>query len=98
MTRDLVQNSVATSICTQSGCGVNRSEFTVFVDRPAKAEVRSEFDYPLERPEMSLLVQARCVTTSDEEQFRHDTEVKVTLNGQPYWSKTWTTSARRVDM
>src|SRR5205814_430561 len=47
ITRDLIKNAVTVSIRTLSGIGVNRSNFTVHINRPAEAVVRSEYEYPM---------------------------------------------------
>ena len=60
--RDLIRNAATVDIRTQSGCGINRSRTTVFVDRPAETVVQSEFEYPLNRPGKSIRVRANCVT------------------------------------
>jgi predicted acyl esterase len=96
VSRDLVRNAVTVSIKTLSGIGVNRSSFTVHVDRPAEAAVRSEFEYPLERPGLSVLVRSQCVTRSDAQAFHHLTAVEVTINGRPHWSKSWSLSVPRA--
>jgi predicted acyl esterase len=96
VSRDLVRNAVTVSIKTLSGIGVNRSSFTVHVDRPAEAAVRSEFEYPLERPGLSVLVRSHCVTRSDAQAFHHLTSVEVTVNGRPHWGKSWSLSVPRA--
>src|SRR6185369_9216043 len=65
VTRDLIKNAITVNIRTISGIGVNRSQFTVHVDHPADAVVKSEYEYPMERTGKSIRVQARCVTRSD---------------------------------
>lgn len=45
---------------------------------------------------MSILVRSECVTRSDPEAFHHDTQVDITINGQPHWSKKWSVSVPRV--
>jgi predicted acyl esterase len=96
ITRDLIKNAVTVNIRTLSGIGVNRSQYTVHVNRPADAVVRSEFEYPLERPGMAILVRAQCVMRSDEHAFHHTTIVEITINGLPHWSKSWSLSVPRV--
>src|SRR5262249_1531463 len=87
--RDLVKNAVTVSIRTLSGVGINHSHFTVHVARPADAVVRSEFEYPLDRPGLSIRVRSQCVTRSDARAFHHLTQVEITVNGRPHWSKGW---------
>jgi hypothetical protein len=94
--RDFVRNTVTTHIRTLSGIGVNRSAYTVSIDRPAEAVVRSEFEYPLERPGLAVVVKSQCVTRSDAQAFHHVTQVEITVNGRPHWSKGWVVSVPRV--
>src|SRR5262249_40578567 len=60
--RDLIQQTMTVSIQTQSGIGINRSDYVIAIDRPAEASIRSEYDYPLERPGMAIRVRSQCVT------------------------------------
>jgi hypothetical protein len=94
--RDLVRSTVTVEIRTLSGIGVNRSRYTVDVNRPAFASVESEFEYRMDKTGMAILVHAQCVTHSDEQSFHHMTSVAITMNGQPYWQKSWSTSVPRV--
>ncbi len=96
ISRDVIRNTVTVHIQTLSGIGTNRSRFTVNVNRPAEAVVQSEYEYPLDRAGLSIRVRSQCVTRSDEQAFHHLTEVEVTVNGRPHWSKSWSLSVPRV--
>jgi hypothetical protein len=93
--RDLIGQTVSVNYTTRSGVGINRSNYTVSINKPAEATVKSEFDYPFERAGMSIQVKSQCVTRSDETSFHHLTEVEITLNGRPHWTKSWTESVPR---
>jgi predicted acyl esterase len=93
--RDLIGQTMTVSYTTRSGIGINRSRYTVRINRPAEAVVVSEFDYPLERPGLAVLVHSQCVTRSDEAAFHHLTHVEVTVNGRPHWGKSWAVSVPR---
>lgn len=93
--RDLIGQTVSVSYTTRSGVGINRSNYTININKPAEATVKSEFEYPFERPGMSIQVKSQCVTRSDEQSFHHLTEVEITLNGRPHWHKSWTDSVPR---
>lgn len=95
VTRNLIRNAITVDIRTQSGIGVNRSKYTVHIDRPAEAVVHSEYEYPMNRPGMAILVHAQCVTRSDEKSFHHLTDVNITINGNPHWRKSWSASVPR---
>src|SRR6185295_6766549 len=96
-TRDFIKNAMSVNIRTLSGAGVNRSHYKIHVDRPAEAVVRSEYEYPIERAGMSILVRSQCVIRSDAQSFHHLTQVEVTINGRPHWSKSWSVSVPRVE-
>lgn len=96
VTRDLIRNALSVDIRTQSGVGINRSRYTVHVNRPAEAAVHSEYDFLADRAGLSILVHAHCVTRSDEHSLHHVTNVNITLNGAPHWQKSWTVSVPRV--
>jgi hypothetical protein len=95
VTRDLIKQTMAVNIETQSGIGVNHSHYTVSITRPSEATVRAEYEYPLDRPGMAIRVRAQCVTRSDALAFHHLTEVSIELNGRPYWRKNWSVSVPR---
>jgi len=96
LTRDLIRNVLTVQIRTQSGIGMNRSTYSVSVNRPAEAVVHSEYEYPLERAGMSFRIRSTCITRSDEQAFHHLTTVEITLNGELYWHKNWAVSVPRV--
>src|SRR5262249_1460507 len=96
VTRDLIRNALTVQIRTQSGIGINWSSYTVSVNRPAEAVVHSGYEYPLERAGASVRVRSTCVTRSDEQALHHLTTVEITLNGRPYWHKSWSVSVSRV--
>jgi hypothetical protein len=96
VTRDLIKGGLTCQYTTNAGVGVNKSTYTVNLARPAEASVVSEFEYPMERPGLSVLVRSQCTTRSDAEFFHHVTQVEITLNGRRYWEKTWTLSVPRA--
>jgi hypothetical protein len=57
--------------------------------------VQSEYEYPLERTGLSIRVHSQCTTRSDAKAFHHITEVEITVNGRPHWSKGWSVSVPR---
>jgi hypothetical protein len=96
VTRDFIRQTMTVTIRTQSGISTNQSSYTVSINRPAEAVVRSEYEYPMERSGMAILVRAQCVTRSDAQAFHHVTDVEATVNGRVHWSKSWTVSVPRV--
>lgn len=93
--RDLIKQTATVEIRTQSGIGVNRSQYTINIRKPAEAVIKSEYDYTLDRPGQAIFVQSQVVTRSDELAFHQLVEVNITVNGKPHWSKSWTTSVPR---
>lgn len=93
--RDLIKQAATVDIRTQSGIGVNRSQYTVNIRKPAEAVIRSDYEYTLDRPGHAILVRSQCVIRSDELAFHQLVEVDITVNGRPHWSKSWTTSVPR---
>jgi putative CocE/NonD family hydrolase len=73
----------------------NRASFTVSAREPALAVARgsSTCGYTYEGQEIE--VQAECVTTSDRSAFHHIVLVNITVNGKPYWNKSWAVSVPR---
>ena len=96
VSRDLIGGALTCSYKTNSGVGVNQSRYTVNLHRPAECNVTSDFSFQLERPGLSVRIHAQCVTRSDASAMHHSTETAVTVNGEPYWSKSWTTTADRI--
>jgi predicted acyl esterase len=93
--RDLVRQTARVAYRTASGIGINGSRYTVSLERPAEAAVESDFEYPLDRPGLSVRVRSHCLTRSDAAAFHHLTRVEITVNGRPFWSKSWSVSVPR---
>ena len=96
VTRDLIAGTLTCSYRTNSGVGVNRSRYTVDLHRPAQASVVSDFSYDMSRPDWMCRVYAQCTTRSDATGMHHSIETSITVNGQPYWNKAWSTWAPRL--
>lgn len=96
VTRDLIGSRLVCSYRTLSGVGVNRSTYTVDLHQPAQARVDSDFTYDMERPGWQCRIHARCVTTSDAQVMDHRAETTITVNGQPYWNRSWSTRVPRI--
>ena len=96
VTRDLVAGTLTCNYRTNSGVGVNGSSYTVSLHRPEQASVVSDFRYNVVRPDWSCQVYAQCTTHSDADGMHHAVETKITVNGEPYWSKSWATRVPRL--
>jgi predicted acyl esterase len=96
VTRNLIQNTMTVTIKTPSGVGVNSSVYTVNIHRPAEAIVQSEFEYPIDRPGLSIRVRSQCITRSTAEAFHHLTAIETLINGRLHWQKNWSVSVPRV--
>ena len=96
VTRDLIGATLVCDYQTNSGVGVNRSRYTVNLRQPELVSVTSDFSYPMNRPGWSCVVYAQCHTHSDALGMHHTTHTRITVNGQPYWDKSWSTSSKRI--
>jgi hypothetical protein len=96
VTRDLVAGTLSCNYRTNSGVGVNGSSYTVSLHRPEQASVVSDFRYDVVRPDWSCQVYAQCTTHSDADGMHHAVETKITVNGEPYWRKSWATRVPRL--
>lgn len=74
---------------------INRGSFTVSARDPASAIARGYSTCGYSYGGQEIEVQAECVTTSDRSAFHHIVTVDITMNGKPYWSKSWATSVAR---
>ena len=94
--RDLIRGILTCSYRTPSGAGVNRSRYQVDLQRPAQAEVDSDFTYDIDRDGWRCSVHARCVTRSDAGGMDHEVHTRITVDGQPFWDRRWHTRVPRL--
>lgn len=73
----------------------NQGSFTVSARDPACAVARGRSTCGYTYAGQEIEVQAECVTTSDRSAFHHIVTVDITMNGKPYWSKSWAASVAR---
>jgi hypothetical protein len=73
----------------------NTAEVTVSAADPATTVVRSEAQRTVQSPGRAVVVDAQAVTSSDAHAFHHTVDVHITMNGRPFWTKTWTASVPR---
>ncbi|MCX5661129.1 MAG: CocE/NonD family hydrolase [Planctomycetota bacterium] len=88
--RNITQQTA--SVSYQESYGPHRphsAEMTVSGREPAKAEIRADARCHFEYPGKTISVDARTVTSSDADVFRHSVRIEITVNGEKYFEKGW---------
>jgi putative CocE/NonD family hydrolase len=96
LTWDLTNQTLRLSTEVHPLNSINRATYRLSDNDPADVEIEGVSDYKVSRPQCDVNVRARLVTTSDAQEFRHSVEVEITVNGKPYFNKTWMNSVARV--
>jgi predicted acyl esterase len=95
---DLVNDSVTSELAPPppplSG-RIHRSRFTVYNRDPARAAIDSSFTINAGNPALDIQVSAACQTVSDQACYTHSSQVEITVNGRPYFQKSWSQSVPR---
>jgi len=96
VTRDII-NDTATMSYEMSGGRQHHHEanFTVSAPNPAQAVVQANAQYSCDYQERHIIVDAQCVTSSDDQAFHHTAEVEITVNGKQHFNKSWKESVPR---
>jgi putative CocE/NonD family hydrolase len=71
------------------------SSFTVSPESPADAEMKARAVYDFHRQPCKVRVETDEVTTSDAENFHHETTVNIELDGKLFFRRTWSTTVPR---
>ena len=71
------------------------ASFTVSARDPAQAVVRSESNRASRCRGQDIVVKARCTTSSDADEFHHEVDVEITVDGRPHFAKSWTAAVPR---
>jgi hypothetical protein len=74
---------------------VNRGSVTVSAEQPSHAIARGDTRRGYTYEGRDILVDAHCVTSSDEKAFHHTVQLEITVDGRPYAAKTWAVSVPR---
>ena len=96
ITRDVTGDAVTARCKTSFGEGRDLTTITtVSAAEPWKVVVDAHARFAAVYGERSFAVDARCVTSSDEADFRHDVRVSVTQNGEVRFERDWSVSVPR---
>jgi predicted acyl esterase len=94
--RDVINDTLTASYKTSFGDRLELvANTTVSAAEPARVVVDATANFGVVYGERDFAVKAHCVTKSDAEQFRHDVELDVTVNGEPRFQKRWSVSVPR---
>jgi len=95
-TQDFINGTVtAAHACSYGPDWRHKGRLTVSAREPWRTEVCSDAQRAFDFPGRRIEVDARCVTSSDREAFHHTTQVNITMNGAPYFSRSWAVSRKR---
>lgn len=92
LTRDLVNQTTTLS----SGDGVDRMTYTVSDLNPWSASISQDNEYVVPGQESEIKLRQHIAILSDEDTFRCVAELKVMIDGNDYFSKSWTVSVPRT--
>jgi hypothetical protein len=96
ITRDIIADTATVRFRVDYGRHwTNAATMTVSAREPAQAVVDGRSRLACDFPGHQVVVEAQCVTTSDASAFHHTVDVRITLNGQPHWGKSWAVSVPR---
>jgi len=73
----------------------NRGKFEVSLDDCANATIDAQATYVCKYGTDEFVVRAICRTNSTIDTFRHQTEIAISVNGEKYWAKSWSTEVTR---
>jgi hypothetical protein len=95
---DLVNDTVTSELSPSPPPGSardHRSTFTVSNRDPARAVIDSSFANKIPHPRGDIHIVATCQTVSDPTSYAHFSQVAITVNGRPYFQKSWSESVPR---
>ena len=96
LSRDVIGETVSVEYSLSYGPRWDhRARYTVSAKDPARASAEATARRGGEFAGRDVVVDARCVTSSDEREFRHTAEVEITVDGRPHFRKSWSASAPR---
>ena len=72
-----------------------QSSFTVSHQNPANAHLKATFVNTIKRPDSTIEIKATELTSSNEEAFRHISNVEIFLNGALFFNKSWSKTVPR---
>ena len=96
VSRDLIADTATVQWSVRYGPRwSNEASFTVSARDPARASMTATASRGAQYGGKDVVVEARCVTASDAEAFRHTVELNITVDGRPHFRKDWSVSVPR---
>jgi predicted acyl esterase len=93
---DLVNDTVTCELRTQDGGRTsNHSRYTVSNRDPAHTVIDASATHVAVHPTLDIRIDAGCQTTSDATSYTHVSTVQISVNGTPYFHKSWSESVPR---
>jgi len=95
VSRDPINETATARFKARFGTGHNTAKFTVSSQNPANAVVEADARMEYEQRGKKIVVQANCVTESDERAFHHVVDLEIKINGAAHCNKSWSVSVPR---
>jgi predicted acyl esterase len=93
---DLVNDSVTCELRAPGGGRTsNHSRYTVSNRDPAHTVIDASSTHVAVHPTLDIRVDATCQTASDAASYTHLSTVRISVNGEPYFHKSWSESVPR---
>jgi predicted acyl esterase len=93
---DLVNDTVTCALrAPEGGRTSNHSRYTVSNRDPALTTIIGRATHTAVHPTLDIRVEANCQTTSDANAYTHLSQVRITVDGAPHFSKSWSESVPR---
>ena len=93
---DLVEDSVSCVLRPpEGGPTSSRSRYTVWNRDPARALITASATHTAVHPTLDIRVEATCQTSSDAVTYAHHSQVRITIDGGPHFSKSWSEAVPR---
>jgi len=98
LTRDLINDTLTMGFVTTRPWvpgRVNEGSLTVSGNEPSNTVARGDTRRRYTYQGRDILVDAHCITSSDEKAFHHTVQVNITMDGKPYYRRQWLVSVPR---
>jgi hypothetical protein len=93
---DLVNDTVTCELrAPEGGRTTNLSRYTVSNREPAHTVIDASATHMAVHPTLDIRVDAACQTVSDAASYTHLSTVRISVNGKPYFDKSWSESVPR---
>ncbi|HLY90609.1 MAG TPA: CocE/NonD family hydrolase [Acetobacteraceae bacterium] len=93
---DLVNDTVTCALrAPEGGRTSHHSRYTVSNHDPAHTTIIGSAKHTAVHPTLDIRIEATCQTTSDADTYSHLSQVRITVDGAPHFSKSWSESVPR---